>query len=77
MLALGQAVDCITVNESMVCNLPGARRMVAGRIVYIHRRNRWLLVEYRGAHGEALREGYSFYDVGRVVFAKKAKKRKR
>lgn len=73
MLAVGQRVECVTVNESM-CSLK-LRRMVEGRIIYINRPNRWFLVKYRGQRGAVMREGYSFYDIGRVVFAKKRRKR--
>lgn len=74
MLAVGQKVNCVTVNESM-CTLK-LQRMVEGVIVYINRSNRWFLVKYRGQRGTVMREGYSFYDIGRVVFAKKGKKKR-
>lgn len=75
MLALGQRVRCLTVNESEVRNLPGARRMAAGRVIYINRPNRWFLVAYRGARGERLREGFSFHDLGRLVVRTKRRKK--
>jgi hypothetical protein len=71
MLALGQVVDCITINDSLVTNVRKHKKITKGRVIGINRINRWFLVEYAGAHGERLREGYSFGDIGRVVFGRK------